>query len=176
MATSQWHKLYSSTVATRPAVVFALLSDLPNYVCWLPRSAAFAETTDVEPYPVQVGTRYHDGKPDEPGSDWWGTVTGMQPPGSLDFHQTIPVSQLKATVDVQIHYSFEPEDDGTHVTRWQVLDITMPLVFRPLRRLIIRSFDEEIVRTLAAVKQYAEAHPDDDSVPRRSARTLRGEP
>jgi hypothetical protein len=29
----------------------------------------------------------------------------------------------------------------------------------PLRRLIIRSFDEENVRSMAAVKKYAEAHP-----------------
>jgi hypothetical protein len=51
--------------------------------------------------PVRLGTRYHDGKPDEPGKDWWGTVTGFQPPGSLDFHHAISVSQLRATIDVR---------------------------------------------------------------------------
>jgi hypothetical protein len=35
----------------------------------------------------------------------------------------------------------------------------MPTLFRPLRRLIIKSFDEENVRIMAAVKKYAEAHP-----------------
>jgi hypothetical protein len=105
-----------------------------------------------------------------PRSDWWGTVTGFQPPGSLDFHHTIQVSQLKATVDVHIHYSFERHDRGTQVTRWLVLDITMPILFRPLRRLIIRSFDDENVRTMAAVKNYAEAHP------RHAAREPRGLP
>jgi hypothetical protein len=49
--------------------------------------------------------------------------------------------------------------DGTQLTRWLVLDITMPILMRPLRRLIIRNFDEESVRTMAAVKKYAEAHP-----------------
>jgi hypothetical protein len=107
MATSQWHKFYSSLVAAPPAILFGLLSDMPNYGRWLPGSAQFAETTDVEPYPVRLGSRYHDGKPGEPGKGWWGTVTGFQPPGSLDFHHTIEVSQLKATVDVHIHYSFE---------------------------------------------------------------------
>jgi len=159
MATSRWHKFYSASVAAPPAILFELLSDMPNYRRWLPGSAQFAGTTDVEPYPVQRGSRYHDGKPGEPGKDWWGTVTGFQPPGSLDFHHTIHVSQLKATVDVHIHYSFEPEDDGTQVTRWLVLDITMAMAFRPLRALIIRSFDQENQRTIAAVKQYAEAHP-----------------
>jgi hypothetical protein len=118
---------------------------------WLPGSVRFAQTTDVEPYPVQLGSRYHDGKPGEPGKGWWGTVTGFQPPGSLDFHHTIRVAQLKATVDTSIHYSFEPEAGGTRLKRWLILDITMP---------IIRSFDRENVRTLAAAKQYAESHVD----------------
>jgi hypothetical protein len=133
---------------------------MPNYGRWLTGSTALAQTTDVEPYPVQLGSRYHDGKPEEPGKDWWGTVTGYQPPGSLDFQHTIHVNQLNATVDVHIHYSFEPEDGGTRVTRWLVLDIMIPILFPPLRGLIIRSFDKENIRTMAAVKNYAEADPD----------------
>jgi hypothetical protein len=160
MATSRWHKFYSSRVAAPPAVLFDLLSDMPNYGRWLPGSSQFSATTDVQPYPVRLGSRYHDGKPGESGKDWWGTVTGFQPPGSLDFHHTIEVSQLKATIETHIHYSFEPVDGGTRLTRWLVLDITMPIVFLPLRPLITRTFDKENVRTMATVKQYAEAHPD----------------
>jgi len=36
----------------------------------------------------------------------------------------------------------------------------MPILFRPLRPLIISSFNEENLRTMTAVKKYAEAHPD----------------
>jgi hypothetical protein len=160
MAKSQWHRFYSAKVAARPAVLFELLSDMPNYQRWLSRSDAFGETTDVVPYPVQLGSRYHDGKPAEPGKDWWGTVIGFQPPGSIDFHHVIHVGQLRATVDVHIHYSFEWDGQGTLVNRWLVLDITMPGIFRPLRRLITESFDKENVRTMDAVKSYAEAHPE----------------
>jgi uncharacterized protein YndB with AHSA1/START domain len=160
MATSRWHKLYRATVAAPPSTLFELLSDLPNYGRWLSGSDQFAATTDVEPYPVQLGSRYHDGKPGEPGKDWWGTVTGFQPSGSLDFHHAIDVKQLKARVDVHIHYSFEAHDAGTAVTRWLVLDVTMPALVRPLRRFVIDAFDKENVRTMAAVKAYAEAHPD----------------
>lgn len=159
MSTSRWHKVYRANVLAPPAVLFELLSDMPNYQRWLPGSSQFAQTTEVKPYPVRLGSRYHDGKPGQPGKDWRGTVIGFQPPGSLDFHHTIQVSQLKASVDTYIHYSFEPQGNGTEVTRWLVLDITMPVLFRPLRPLIIRRFDEENIRTLAAVKQYAEAHP-----------------
>jgi uncharacterized protein YndB with AHSA1/START domain len=157
---SRWHKIYTAQVAAPPELLFKLLSDLPNYGDWLPGSNAFGATTDVEPYPVRLGSRYHDGKPGQPGKDWWGTVTGFVPPGSIDFHHTIRVRQLKGTVDVHIHYSFEAEKGGTHVRRWLVLDITLPVLFRPLRSLITASFDKENLRTIAAVKEYAEAHPD----------------
>jgi hypothetical protein len=160
MSRSQWHKYYSSQVAAPPGVLFDLLSDMPNYGRWLPNSDQFERTTDVEPYPVQRGSQYHDGRPGEPGKDWWGTVTGYQPPGSVDFHHTITVNQLRATVDVHIHYSFESEDGATQVNRWLVLDVRMPIALRPLRRFIVRSFDEENLRTMAAVKKYAEDHPD----------------
>ena len=84
-------------------------------------------------------------------------MTGFQPPGSVDFQHTIHVRQLAATVDVHIHYSLEQQDGGTAVSRWLVLDVTMPLVFRPLRPLVTASFDKENERTMAALKRYAEA-------------------
>ena len=157
MARSQWHKLYTTTMAAPPELLFKLLSDMPNYGDWLPGSGEYGQTTDVEPYPVRLGTRYHDGKPDEPGKDWWGTVTGFQPPGSLDFQHTIKLGQLMASIDVHIHYSLEPQDGGTQVTRWLLLDITMPLVFRPVQPFIASRFDKENVRTMAALKEYAQA-------------------
>lgn len=70
MAKSQWHRFYNAKVATHPAVLFELLSDMPNYGRWLPQSNAFGETTDVMLYPVHLGSRYHDGRPAEPGKDW----------------------------------------------------------------------------------------------------------
>ena len=157
MARSQWHKFYTSSIQAPAELLFRLLSDLPNYGDWLPGSAAYGKTADVEPYPVQRGSRYHDGKPGEPGKDWWGTVTGFQPPGSVDFQHTIHVRQLAATIDVHIHYSLEQQDGETVVSRWLVLDVRMPLVFRPLRPLVTVSFDKENLRTMAALKQYAEA-------------------
>jgi hypothetical protein len=158
MSRSQWHRFYTSKVAASPELLFGLLSDMPNYGRWLPPSGQFASTTDVEPYPVQLGSRYHDGKPAEPGKEWWGSVTGFRPPGSIDFHHIIRVRQLRATVDVHIHYSFEQDDQGTVVNRWLVLDLRMPVALRPLRPLITSAFDKENLRTMAAVKQYAEAH------------------
>jgi uncharacterized protein YndB with AHSA1/START domain len=159
MPRSQWHKFYTAKVAAPPERLFELLSDMPNYSRWLSTSEQFADTTAVEPYPVQLGSSYHDGKPAESGKDWWGTVIGFQPPGSIDFHHTIKIPPLRAVVDVHIHYSFEKEDASTRVNRWLLLDVTMPLIARPLRPVIVSKFDKENVRTMAAVRQYAEAHP-----------------
>lgn len=156
MARSQWHRFYSATIAAPAATLFDLLADLPNYGRWLPGSPAYGATTEVEPYPVRLGSRYHDGRPDEPGRDWWGTVTGFQPPGSLDFQHTIHVRQLAATVDVHIHYSLEDADGATRVDRWLVLDFAMPVPVRPLRPLVTASFDKENARTMAALKAFAE--------------------
>ena len=158
MARSQWHRFYVSSITAAPELLFKLLSDLPNYPSWLPGSSQYGGTKDVEPYPVRRGSRYRDGKPDDPGKDWWGTVTGFQPPGSVDFHHTIHVRQLRATIDVHIHYSLETDDGTTTVTRWLVLDIALPIFFRPLRPLVTRSFDKENMRTMAALKAYAEAN------------------
>lgn len=85
---------------------------------------------------------------------------------------------------MHIHYSFEREEDRTRAGRWLVLDFEMPIFFRPLRGLVIRSFDKENIRTMAAVKNYAEAHPEgatrvsitrfgrSTAVSRRFARTI----
>lgn len=156
MAASHWHRLYAARVDAPPTVLFKLLSDLPSYGAWLSRSDQFGRTTSVSPYPIELGSRYHDGRPDESGRSWWGTVTGFQPPGSLDFHHTITVKEVRATVDVHIHYSLEPLDGDpgrTLVSRWLVLDIVMPVVLKALRPLITSSFDKENVRVMAALEQ-----------------------
>jgi hypothetical protein len=161
MPVSHWHKLYTADINASPAVLFRLVADMPNYGRWLPGSASYGSTTDVEPYPVRLGSRYHDGKPGQRGKDWWGEVTGFQPPGSLDFHHTIYARQVRATIDTHVHYSFESAGTQTQVTRWLLLSIAMPLILRPLRPLVISAFDKENVRTMAALADYAEAHADE---------------
>lgn len=75
---------------------------------------------------------------------------------------------------MRIHYSLEPEDGGTRVSRLLVLDVNMPTIVRPLRSAIISKFDRENVRTMAAVKEYADARGRLDTRDRVVARTLGG--
>jgi len=161
---SQWHRFYASEIVAAPQLLFDLVADMPSYGRWLPRSDQYGRTTDVEPYPVQRGTRYHDGKPGEGGREWWGTVTGFQRPGSIDFQQTVRVPQMRTTVEVRIHYSIEPIEGVTVVSRWLALDVTMPAILRPLRSLITSRFERENLRTLAALKRYVEGQRDSQAV------------
>ena len=72
MTNWQWHKFYGASIMAPADVLFDLLADLPNYGRWLPGSQQFGSTTDVDPYPVTLGSRYLDGQPGEPGKDWRG--------------------------------------------------------------------------------------------------------
>lgn len=67
---SHWHKLYRANIGAPLELIFELASDLPNYCRWLPPSEQYGDTIDVEPYPVRLGTRYHDGKPLSDGKHW----------------------------------------------------------------------------------------------------------
>ena len=71
--------------------------------------------------------------------------------------------QVRATVDVHVHYSIEPANDGTLVNRWLLLDIALPAILRPLRPALVSAFDKENHRTLAALKTYAESQVRSDS-------------
>ena len=85
-------------------------------------------------------------------------MTGFQPPRIALLppqHRRLPAAGHAWRAR---HYSFEPENAATGVNRWSVLDVSMPAIFRPLRRLIVTSFDKENPRTMAAVNKYAEAH------------------
>ncbi len=157
MSRSTWFHIYEADIAAPRESVFELIADLPRYPEWLPSSPQYAATTEVDPIPSGsgAGTRRKPGQAGE--LDWWGTVTGFVPPGSIDFHHTIRVPQLLATVEADIHYSFEATGSGTRLRRWLDLGFDMPFVLRPLRSLIIRPFDRENVRTIAALTRRAES-------------------
>ena len=85
MATTRWHKLYRSNVAAPPAVLFELLSDMPNYQRWLP---------DLEvPYAI-VLVEFDD----HPGVRVTGRLRGCPPEA--------------ATIGMTVAVGFEPGPGG----------------------------------------------------------------
>jgi hypothetical protein len=128
---------------------------MPNYGKWLPDSAAFGGTIDVEPYPVQLGTTYLDAGPiEKPGS-----VTEFEPPQHIAFHHVVRIrkSFLKSDVDARIRYTFEPRDGGTFIDRRLTLEFHLRGVQRLLVPILVLGFRKENDRTLAALKKYVEA-------------------
>ena len=153
---STTHHEYTEQINGSPETIFDLVADMPNYSRWLPGSRSFGATSQVSPYPVQLGTTYLDGGPlgVRPGS-----VTEFDRPKAIGFHQTMLVEQgpLAADCDIRIRVTFEPVRGGTSVTRILDLAIQIPGLMRIADPLVVSSFCKENTRLLAELKRYVEA-------------------
>lgn len=150
------HPVFTATIKAPPEIIFDLLADMPNYGRWLPGSDAFGGTTQVTPYPVQLGTTYLDGGPlgMRPGS-----VTVFERPKRLGFHHTMAIKKgpLHGDADIDILYTLETVDSGaTHVVRKLDMTIVIPGIMRLAEPLVLRAFRKENVRIMAELKKYAE--------------------
>ncbi|MGA9602615.1 MAG: SRPBCC family protein [Methyloceanibacter sp.] len=147
-----WRKVFTTEIDGAPEIIFDLVADMPNYGRWLPGSQAFGATTEVTPYPVQLGTTYLDAGPAgrRPGS-----VIEFDPPRRIAFRHTmeLELAPFHGSSDIKIRYTLEPEGRTTRVAR--ALDMTMqaPVFLRPF---IIHAFRKENVRILAELKRYVE--------------------
>ncbi len=146
---------FAAQIAGQREAIFELIADMPNYGRWLPGSDAFGATTEVTPYPVQLGTTYVDGGPAGPRP---GSVTRFEPPSAIAFHQTMRIERgpLRADADIRIHYSFTAIAGGTRVVRDLELTIEMPWWQRLAAPLIRAAFRKENVRLLAELKRHVE--------------------
>ena len=146
---------FTARIEGTPEEIFELLADMPNYGRWLPGSEAFGGTTQVAPYPVQLGTTYLDAGPagERPGS-----VTEFERPNRIAFHHTMLVKKgpLTANIDVHVRYTLEAVGRATNVIRDLDLTIEIPGILRLAERLVAGAFRKENVRILAELKRYVE--------------------
>jgi uncharacterized protein YndB with AHSA1/START domain len=153
---SHWRKVFTAEIDGAPDVIFDLIADMPNYGRWLPGSQAFGATTQVSPYPVQLGTTYLDAGPagQRPGS-----VTAFERPKHIAFHHTMELNlgPFAGNCDIDIRYTFEPLGGRTHVIRDLDMTMQVPVLLQPL---VIRAFRKENIRILAQLKRYVEALPE----------------
>jgi hypothetical protein len=153
---STTHPRFMLRIGGPPETIFELVADMPNYGRWLPRSDAFGGTTEVEPYPVCLGTTYLDAGPagQRPGS-----VTEFDPPSHIGFHHTMLLKRgpLSAEIDVHIRYTFEPIERGTFVIRELDLTIQMHGIMKLALPLVLYGFHKENVRILSELKRYVES-------------------
>ncbi len=147
---------FTTEIAGSPALLFDLIADLPNYTRWLPGSEAFGGTTEVTPYPVQLGTTYLDAGPagQRPGS-----VTEYNRPTHIGFHHTMLLDRgpLSAEIDVRIRYTFQPIAEETLVIRELDLTINMHGLIKLAMPLVLYAFRKENLRILKELKQYVES-------------------
>jgi len=155
---STTHPRFTAQIDGTPETIFDLVADMPGYGRWLARSDAFGGTTEVSPYPVQLGTTYLDAGPagKRPGS-----VTEYDPPKHIGFHHTMLLKRgpLKADIDVYIRYMFEPRNGGTFVDRQLDLTVEMPGLWKLAIPLVLYAFKKENRRIMAELKRYAESQP-----------------
>jgi len=135
--------VFTATIQATPESIFDLISDMPNYHRWLPGSDAFGGTTQVTPYPVQLGTTYLDAGPlgIRPGS-----VTVFDRPRQIGFHHTMDLKKgpLHGVADIHILYTLEPVERGTHVQRKLEMTIKIPGWVRLLEQLVVGHFARRI--------------------------------
>jgi hypothetical protein len=152
------HPRFTARIKGSPQAIFELIADMPYYGRWLPGSDAFGGTTEVSPYPVQLGTTYLDAGPagKRPGS-----VTGFDAPRFIAFHHTMLLKKgpLRADIDVHIRYTLEQEEQATLVIRDLDLAIEMRGLLKLLEPVVLSAFRKENVRILAELKRYVEAQP-----------------
>jgi hypothetical protein len=155
---SHTHRQYTSQIKGSPGTIFDLIADMPNYRRWLPRSRAFADITQVTPYPVRLGTTYLDAGPvgDRPGR-----VTEFDRPSHIGFHHTMLVTKgpLTAHINACIRYTFEPVEGGTFVTRALDVAVHIPGLLKIASRLVVSAIHKENARLLPNLKRYVEAQP-----------------
>lgn len=152
---STTHPQFREVIEGSPELIFDLIADMPNYGRWLPGSQAFGGTTQVNPYPVCLGTTYLDAGPagQRPGS-----VTEFDPPKCIAFHHTMLLKQgpLTADIDVNVRYTLEPVERRTRVIRDLDLTISIPGLLKVAEPLVRYAFRKENLRILTELRRYVE--------------------
>jgi uncharacterized protein YndB with AHSA1/START domain len=131
--------------------IFDVITDFTGQDRWLAKSSAFHGTTPVSPGPVAVGTTYREPGPFGVRN---GTVTEVERPTKVTFHQPMSMKLRAGTIDVTVRYTLTPAAGSTHVTRLVTLGV--PRSLRLLQPLLIRAFRQESRRTLLALKAYTD--------------------
>ena len=132
--------------------VFDTILDFEGQERWLGKSSAFRGTTAISSNPAVVGTTYR-----EPGplGVRHGTVSELERPTRIVFHQPMTLKLGLGTIDVVLRLTLTPQGESTHVLRVVTFDI--PRSLRLVQPLVVLGFRRENARTLRALKAHADA-------------------
>jgi uncharacterized protein YndB with AHSA1/START domain len=131
--------------------IFDPIIDFRGQDRWLTTSSAFHGTSEISSDPVALGTTYREPGPFGVRN---GTVTELERPARVTFHQPMTMRLQAGTVDVTLRYTLTPGSAATHVAR--VVTITVPWRLKSVQPVLVRAFRTESTRTLMALKAYAD--------------------
>jgi uncharacterized protein YndB with AHSA1/START domain len=146
--------LSEADIACSAERIFDLIADFRGQDRWLGRSSAFHGTVDISANPVTLGTTYREPGPFGVRN---GTVTELERPTKITFHQPMSMILHLGTIDVLLRYTLTPQATSTHVQR--VVTLRVPWSLQLLQPVIVRQFRIESSRTLRALKAYADQLP-----------------
>jgi uncharacterized protein YndB with AHSA1/START domain len=140
---------FETTINRPPEAVFNLIADLPHYDQWLPPSDLYASMTQYSRLPIERGTTYIDqGKL----SRMTGRITEFDPPRRLHFRQT--TVSVAGALDIEIRYTLESANGGTHLTR--DVEVGPTGAYGLVKGYLLRSISKENERILAVMKAHLE--------------------
>ncbi|HEX4107552.1 MAG TPA: SRPBCC family protein [Solirubrobacteraceae bacterium] len=131
--------------------IFEVIVDLRGQDRWLSRSSSYRGTAEISANPATLGTTYREPGPLGVRN---GTVTELEHPAAVTFHQPMMFRFGLGTADVLMRYALVPEGGSTRVRR--TVRVTLPPALRLLRPVVVRAFRSESARTLRALKAYAD--------------------
>lgn len=131
--------------------IFDLIVDFAGQNRWLTSSSSFRGTHQVSSDPVSLGTTYREPGPFGVRN---GTVTELERPTRVTFHQPMTLKLGAGILDVTVRYTLSRSADKTHVRR--VCSLGIPSRLRFLTPVIAAQFRGESARTLRALKAYAD--------------------
>jgi uncharacterized protein YndB with AHSA1/START domain len=141
---------FEADVDCQAEALFDLILDLPGQDRWLGTSSSFRGTTEISSDPVIVGTTYREPGPLGVRN---GTVTEVERPTRISFHQPMTMRFGLGTIDILLRYLLRAEGERTHLTR--AVTVELPWQMRLVRPLVLRAFRVEGERTLNALKAHA---------------------
>ena len=130
--------------------IFDVITNLKAQDRWLPKSSSFRGTTAISANPVTLGTTYREPGPFGVRN---GTVTELERPVRITFHQPMTMRLHAGTVDVTMRYVLVSGPGATRVSR--TVTLGLPRSLRLFQPVLVRAFRTESARTLLALKAYA---------------------
>jgi len=144
-------QMFQANIRAPAEDIFDTIVDFAGQSRWLPKSLAYRGTDQISTEPVALGTTYR-----EPGifGVRKGTVTELNRPTRVTFHQPMTMRAHLGVVDTTIRYELRSQSNSTQVTEF--VAVTFSGMVRLLEPVFRGLFRRERERTSRALQAFVE--------------------